>query len=452
MNPYRHYRGLKNFCLQRTSKHAPFMKKIRFTLYRLLISEIRFRKMNFLLGSLSLCLALSVLLISLFFIRQENRNAAQRAQKFRLHKEAAMNKMVKDYKRIAEELNYTIRILPPGQKAVDFYDKGFSSQTMPSDLTDKISALVPRKIRFCVPVLRMKVFHPLFKQQILICGVGKPYSTVSTEHIPRALVQLNPGEAALGYELHRQLNDIQKKTFTYNKRSFNVTNTIKQQGSVDDITLWLSLEDAQSLFEKPHEISELWIWGNLDPHFSNTHLKDRLSEQLPKHEIIEVSRRALLQIRAQETAQKAALDAMKQEQHSQLKIMKKRRAMVVGVSLIIIIMTLIWCVMLITTNVTQRIHEIAMLHAIGFSKGVLAMQLLLRIVLMSFTAVPGSSIILFLYLFQSGVSASIAELTVALLGAGAGVPIVTAILGIAPILHTLQFNPSAALADELGGI
>jgi len=422
----------------------------------LLFSEIRFRRVNFLLGSISIAAAVLVLFVAGMHITSEKRNANLRAIEKEEQMRLAMENVKQKYRHITRSLGYTIRVLPPGQKAVDFYDRGFSIRTSP-EKTAALTASLPGAIRMIVPVLRRKIFHKQFQRQVLVCGVGKPLfgpsNKTANSSLPPSLRQVPKGTALIGYELQSLLKSkrFSQRGFHMMGNSFKTVYDSCQQGSIDDITIWLDLGDAQKIFNCPGQISETWVWGNLTPSFSNKNLAEKIKTNMPAFTVIEVSRDALLQVRAQIAAQQTASEAITLERKSQNRMMRQRNRLYLSAAGAVLMLTLLWSLLLTINNVVQRTHETGLYHALGFSHTQIFILLSGRTLCMGLTGTAAGSLsaLLIASLFSLNITAK--ELVISITLTSVIMPGINMLLGAVPIIRTLRLQPSTILAEEIKG-
>ncbi len=326
------------------------------TLFNLTIREILQRRVNFLLGVLSVGIATAVLsgsllLLNAYDLRTDEILAARQAEL-----ETQLEKLQQDTVRAMEHLGFNITILPAEQNLGDWYADNYSARTLPQAYAEKLSASKRVTIDHLEPVLRQKVRWPETQWTVLISGTG----AASAPPI---------GQVDVGDEISRGLNLNPGDTLQLKGRTFTVRKRMAQEAAVEDITLTLSLTDAQTLLGAEGKISEIRArqcraaWQDMG------RIREEVGRILPGTQIIEKGSEVLTKVTAIRQVEEKGAAQIKNEQVAREQMRQSVRR-TLGVLLpFILLACLAWIYLLAADNAARRRVEIGTLRSIGFSAG-----------------------------------------------------------------------------------
>lgn len=347
------------------------------SIFELFLKEIRFHRVNFLISIFSLSSIVCSLIVfsSIVLSAHNNRLLSIRA------KEALTNKlmadMISDYRTITDNMGYTIRVLPKKQSMEDFYSSGFAKEYFSQAVTDTLSSLFSKDIRCALPVLRIKSEWSPLKRTVLFTGTGNPY-VIPGNKLPSTIPIVANSTIALGFELPTYPVAIEKSRIAIKGKFFLVKSCEGQKGSLDDITVWITLTDLSSAFSISNKISEIWIWPVLDTAHAITQLAARIEQQIPSCKVITITAPALLQIQARETAVRIAKEATLKEVIANRELFAKQKRALLLFSVIITVASMIWCAILILQNAAVRQEELMVLRVIGHKNNSISLLLGIR--------------------------------------------------------------------------
>jgi len=244
---------------------------------RLIVGEIAHRRLTFALGVLAVLVAVGGLTATLALLEEYDRRAERslaereaevrlrladqdrRAEQLLITAEAATRKRLAelqdDYRKIALELGFNLRILPKDQNLADLYADDFAVKTMPEDYAERLAKARVLTVNHVLPMLQQRIPWPEQRNRtILLTGVRGEVYIQSKKQKP-LLDAVKPGELVLGHELHRALGLNKGDRVTLLARTFKVTRVNEERGNHDDITVWIPLADAQELLGKPGKIN-----------------------------------------------------------------------------------------------------------------------------------------------------------------------------------------------------
>ncbi len=324
------------------------------TLFKLTLREILQRRVNFLLGVLSVWIATAVLsgaliLLNTYDLRTEEIHATRQAEL-----ETQIERLRQDTVRAMEHLGFNITILPAEQSLDDWYADDYAAHTMPGNYAEMLEASGLITLERLEPVLRKKVRWPETQWTVLVAGSGAANAPPS-------------GQVDIGDEIACGLNLNPGGTLQLMGRTFIIRNRMLQEAAIEDITLTLSLPDAQTLLGEPGRISEIrarqcrGAWQNI------TGIREEVNRILPGTQIIEKGSEILTQVTAIRQVEEKGAAQIENEKiaREQLRQSVQRT---LGILLpVILLVCIAWIYLLAADNTARRNVEIGTLRSLGFS-------------------------------------------------------------------------------------
>ena len=336
------------------------------TLRHLILKEMLHRKLNSGLSLFSVmaaagCLVASLLLLKAFDLRTETLIAEKEAAL-----EKQMAEMENEYRKITKRMGFNILILPKKQNLSDFYAENYATEFMPEDYAHTLAdAKNIVTIRHLLPMLQQKREWPEQKRKILLIGVQGEMTWAHRTSKPPILKPVPPGTVAVGYELHHSLGLKEGDALTFMGKSFKVKARHPERGTIDDITLWIDLKEAQALLEKEGLINSM-VALECKCAFANLpKVRAEIQKILPETQVVELAGRALARAEARTEAERNAKLAIAREKQGRIELRKKRQAFIAVLVPLVIAACAIWVGLLAFSNVRERRVEIAILRALG---------------------------------------------------------------------------------------
>ncbi len=408
------------------------------SLFQLVLHEIWFSRANFLAGMLAIMLIVSAMLI-VHTVLAAHDDASETILK---EKEDATRKRMTDmeekYRTIVTSMGVSATVLPKGQKRAGFYAEGFSQKRMPHTWADSLRRAGTDEIHAVIPILREKTFWNERHRTIMLTGVGPSEKHDSTFATPAR--KIDHGALAVGFELHESHNLNAGDSVAFNGRRYAIQQCIDQKGGIEDITVWMRLDDAQRLLSRPGQASELWVWGVP----SKEGLEEAIHAVLPEVQVISEAPREVMRLRTLKTAEAMKLEAIARDQNSRAEQRQRRKRLMLVFGVVSVGAAMAWSAVLNLINVNSRIREIGIFRAIGFTSGAISRMVIARAFFMGFTGVI-LGLLLWMAVtgfFFDGMFDSLGLSALVLICAG---PLLTAAGAIAPALHATRQDPAESL-------
>jgi len=316
-------------------------------IWRLVRKEIGYRRLNFAQAMLGVLVATAGLVgpmtvLRAYSIRAENR----------------LHTMEDDYRKQTLKYGFNVRVIPEGQDRGDFFEKGYATKTMDQAYAQKLAdSKILTTIRHLTPTLRQKVLWKEQKRKILLVGAHGETPLKERAHRKKAIIKIIPkGEIDLGYDLWSSLGLKPKREVVFLGRKFTLRRCRPEQGSEDDISIWMDLQAAQELTDQVGKINEIQA---VDCHCAaadSEKIRTELLQILPNTQVILKVKLAVARAKARLTAQQVRVAEL-----------NDKRALVAVTAVFLIVGASVWISLLAFGNVRQRTMEIGILRAIGLS-------------------------------------------------------------------------------------
>ncbi len=362
--------------------------------------EIGHRKLNFMLGLLSVSVAIACLVGSLTLLKA-NDVATEKilAEKQELvEKEgAALNDAMR---KITIGLGFNALILPEDQDLNEFYHNNTLSKTMPEEFVDRLAKSRIVTINHLLPTVSKSIHWDEQDIQIILMGTRGEVPLMHKNPKKPMLDAVPRGKMVVGYQIHQQRHLKKGDKVKLLGKEFEIIETNKERGTVDDSTVWVHLADAQEMLHMQNLINGIWA---LECHCAGdriSQIRAEITKILPGTQVIERGTKALARAEARATAKKAAEAAKKREEENRAELKQKQEKFSAMLVPLVIFGSGIWIGFLMFGNVRQRKNEIGILRAIGVQSTQILMLFLGKAILIG---VLGAAIG-FLIGFYGGIS------------------------------------------------
>jgi putative ABC transport system permease protein len=293
---------------------------------RLLVREIQHRKLNFLLGLVTVVSAVALFVAILTMCDASERETT----------------------RLMRDLGFNVLILPEATDMADFWSEDFAKEEMPEEYVHRLAQSDTITIRHLVARLQKKINWR--NRSVLLTGI---LPEVHMSHLPEKPpmgVTIPRGKVYVGYELVRSMGLKTGDSIEVGGKSFVIDKCLIEKGSKDDIRIYGQLHDVQEILGKPGAINEIEALSCRCEGERLPRIRADLAEALPGTQVIEFRSQAVARA---ETRQMV-------EQYS---------AFIIPAVLIV---AAVWIALLTLSNVRQRRTEIGILRAMGVGSGRIA--------------------------------------------------------------------------------
>ncbi len=333
----------------------------------LIIKEILHRKLRLVAGIVAVAIAVGVLAGAVVLLRAHDAHTERILQQARQEAEAELKELEDQMRRAMLKLGFNLLILPEEQELRDWYSEDYATEYMPEDYVHKLAQSGIILVRHFFPILQQKVFWPEKKRTIILVGtrgeVPNPYKRYRAP-----MVQPVPeGTIVLGHELHTSAGISEGETVQLMGRQFTVHKCYDERGSKDDITAWISLEEAQDMLDKQGKINALLALECLCPGIVDpAQLRQKLAEILPGTRVIEKGTRKLAREEARLKLKENVKARLEQEEQHRRELRAERERAAALLVPLVMVLCAAWIGLLMFFSVRDRRPEIGIMRAMGY--------------------------------------------------------------------------------------
>jgi hypothetical protein len=416
----------------------------------MLLAEIGYRKLNFALSLLAVTVAVALFVAGPVLI-----------EGYRQETEVQLDQLDDRTRRYMRDMGFNLMIVHRDNDMSDFWATDFAQKTMPQEYVERLANDEQlTKVNHLVATLQQKIDWQ--DRQVLLIGYlpetpqphraqtafAKRREQQKRKKLPMG-ENIEPGTLHLGHNLAGGRKEGQ--TVEVLGRRFQIARIVPERGSKEDITIKMSLADAQQLLKKPGEINQIMALecqcrvGDLPL------IREQLENALPEAKVTEYQSIAVARAK-----QREAVKANRQTQQARMQLLAY-----VTTSLVVLASAL-WVGLLALANVRERRTEIGILRALGKGSGTIVGLFLGKAVLVGLL---GAGIG---FLFGTGIGYALGSdlprwigaqplyagkdyftfpyplLLIALLGA----PLLSAVASYLPTLTAVLQDPAVVLRDQ----
>ena len=351
----------------------------------LVIKEIKRRKLNFLLGLLSVVFAVATVTGALTMLKIHDINSAIIISAKEKETQERMALLQDDYRKITKKLGFNLLILPKDQNLNDLYADDFAAKLMPESYVDSLANSHSVFIRHLLPSLQEKILWPEKQRTIILTGIRGEVPFLHKNPKEPMMVKVPKGTLIMGYELHKSLNLQEGDKVNIKGRIFTIGKCNESRGNKDDITIWINLREAQEILDKPGKINAIQALKCICAGSELSGVREEVHSVLPGTQVIEKGSKVLWRAEARNRSAKEAIEAIEAEKQQQLKLRKERENFASILVPLILFASAIWIAFLFIGNVRERKSEIGILRAIGVKKWKIMKLFLLKAIIIGLT-------------------------------------------------------------------
>lgn len=423
---------------------------------KLTVREIAHRKLTFILGLLSVMIAVGVLVGAVALLRGHDlRTEAVIAVKEAQTREE-MARMEDDYRRIMKDMGYNVLVLHEDQSFDEMQRVGYPTHYMPEDYAQRLADEKIESLNHLLPILQERAEWPEQGREVTLAGVrGQvPIFYMGREKMKPIMEPVEPDEIKLGYDIARDLGLSEGDTVTFRGLALKVAQVYDRRGTQDDQTVWVNLSRAQEWLGRPGQVNGILALECICSPDEVGLIERQVREILPDTRVYEftslIVARALARQRAEET-RKQAIEA---EMAHRARLRDERRAFTGVLVPVAAAGAAAWVFFLALGNVRERRQEIGILRAIGVGAGRIQRAFLLKALIMGLggglLGAP-AGLAVGAWLSEAPVSdgalMALADLRV-VLAALAGAPLLAALAGLMPSVLAARQDPAVVLRED----
>ncbi len=343
-------------------------------LWQLVASEIKFRKLGFFIGVISVAVAIGSLVGAITLLRAHDACTELLLAEKAAATRAEMDRMEDDYRRIMKQLGHNVMILHAGQSLAALRAGGCPDTDMPEEYVEKLARSSITTLNHLLPVLQGKYVWPEYGLEVILRGTpgqvpvyhrkrfltadGRAYLDPIVEAVPEKALNIGGGVAR---ELGLRAGD----NVVFNGGKFRVHQVLALQGNQDDLAVWCSLERAQAWLAMSGRINVIFALECICHASTLGKITEEVGRILPDVQIVEFSSLVTVRADARERAAAVSRETLENERAHKQKLGAERRKFAALLVPLLLTASGVWVFFLILGNVRERRAEIGILRALG---------------------------------------------------------------------------------------
>ena len=458
-------------------------------IFRILLAEIGYRKLNFALSLLAVMVAAMLFVASPTLVdgyshateaelaRLQER-VAESADKLKAAEDKATAELFEledETRRIMRDMGFNLSVLNRHADTDEFRKSGRVTEDMPQEwihtlandpgltMVTHLVATLKGEIEFGGRTIWLVGYLPEVPQS------HKPQTAFAKkwghQKTPMGYV-IEPGTVQFGYALGqgREVGE----TVELGGRTFKIADILPEKGSAEDVTAAVHLSDAQELLDKPETINEIKALECRCTAADLPKIRKQIATALPETHVIRDTSKADARA-AQRAMVKQKHDALiakhkeaLEERQAALDHTAERREKIQSlmgtlawvITPLAVLVSAVWVGLLALANVRERRVEIGILRAIGKGSGVIVTLFLGKAALMGLLGAAVGLGVGVLAARLVGTAAlgvgpeQVAARPDVLLAALFGAPLLAALASYLPTLSAVAQDPAVVLRDQ----
>ncbi|MFP4250024.1 MAG: ABC transporter permease [Armatimonadota bacterium] len=426
------------------------------SVFRLSIQEIVHRKLSFMLGLLSVMIAVGVLVGAVTMLSGHDLRTEQLIAQKEAETREEMAAMEDDYRRIMKDMGYNVLVLHGDQSLEELQRLGYPTHYMPEDYAQRLANEKVASLNHLLPLLQARVSWPEMEREVLLTGVRGQvpiYEGMKSKR-PPIMDPVDAGDIKLGSDLAEELGVSEGERVRMRGADLTVREVYERRGTQDDVTAWVSLRQAQEWMGREGQINGILALECLCSVDEIGSIEEHVRAIIPDAQVYEFSSLIVARGLARQRAAEAHETAVEQEMRYRAGLREERRAFASVLVPVAAVGAGAWVMFLMLANVRERRAEIGILRAIGVSGGKVQSAFLLKAALMGIAGgiaglIVGVTVGAWLSEVPPGAEGFATLIDVRLLvGALVGAPLLAAVASWLPARNAARQDPATVLQEE----
>lgn len=380
------------------------------SIFRILLAEIAFRKLNFVLSLSAVMVAVALFVAGPMLVegyQVQTQREVSRWQELIDESEAGVAEIQEGMNRVKKEteaqmaalsdttrkvtlgLGFNLLIVHRDTNMADFWASDYAAVDMPEEYVDRLAKNYNlTMVVHIVATLQEKIEWE--NRKVLLVGYA-PEATQShlRKKAPMGYI-VEPGTVFLGHELGvgRKVGetiDIPVRGSDTPMR-LKIARILPEQGSKDDISIITHLTDAQKILDKPGRVNQILALNCHCAEADRPKIRAQLEQALPDARVTEFRSKFLARAEQRDAVAASSaqvLDEMQKNLEARQKILEERKAIAADmaksraqlerllktlsdvITPLVLVAAAVWVGLLALANVRERRTEIGILRALG---------------------------------------------------------------------------------------
>ncbi len=347
----------------------------------LVLKEIGHRRLSFVLGLLSVVVAVGSFVGAITLLQVHDLRTGQILAQKQAAMKAQLATLQDDVRKAMLKLGFNVVILPKEQDLGDWHADDAGSRFMPEDYVDRLAESGVVTVRHFLPSLQQRIFWPEQKRTIILVGTRGEVPNLHKGQREPMVQPVPDGKMVLGHELSQSLGLGLGDSAVLMGRTYTVHRFAEERGNKDDITVWIPLRDAQELLGKEGRINAILALQCLCAGRGVAKVREDIARVLPNTQVVEMGTRVLARAEARMRVAEDARASLAQEKETRSRLRGEREGLASILTTLVIVACAVWVGFLALSNVRERRSEIGILRALGFRSRQILMLFLSRAVI-----------------------------------------------------------------------
>lgn len=422
------------------------------SIWHIIIREIRHRISGFVLGVISVVIAVGVLVGQVTLLRVHDVQTQRIVEDKEQNTREEMARLEDDYRIITKDMGFNLLILPATQSLDSYFASGFVGDSMPEEYVHQLAEADLMTVQHLLPSLERQTVWPEADNRSVILTGTRGEVTVSHRN-PKApiLDAVKQGTAVLGYQLWSSLGLEKGSQITFRGRTLTVADCHAERGTRDDITIWMNLAEVQDILDMKGEISGILALKCHCAGSDLSNIRTDVAKILPETRVVEFESKTLARARARDRAKAASDSALAAEIRYRDSLRAEKEGLAAWLTPLVLIGCILWVGLLALANVRERRSEIGIMRALGFRSSQILGVFLGRAALIGITGAVFGYIVGFVVVSASSgmfMMTTNIFLPIHLLLVLAITPLLAAVASWLPALVAVRQDPADVLREE----
>jgi len=340
---------------------------------RVMFAELRYRKLNFLLSALAVTIAVTLFVTGPVLIDGYGRETQARLDELEAKTGEELARMEDQTRRLMRDMGFNLMIVHRDTNMSDFWADDFAAADMPQEYVDRLAA--DRRLTLVTHLVATLQGRITWEDRKVLL-IGYLPETTQTHLAKKSPMgyRVEPGTVLLGHELGIGRKPGEKSTVA--EREFPIERILPEQGSKEDISIVMHLDDAQAVLDRPGRVNQIMALGCNCAGSDLTNIRRQLAAILPDTRITEFRSIALARAEQRELVAEKHRQILAETAHSREQVQGTLETLAAVPTPVVVLASAIWVGLLALANVRERRTEIGLLRALGKGSSTIASLLL----------------------------------------------------------------------------
>jgi len=340
---------------------------------RVMFAELRYRKLNFLLSALAVTIAVTLFVTGPVLIDGYGRETQARLDELEAKTGEELARMEDQTRRLMRDMGFNLMIVHRDTNMSDFWADDFAAADMPQEYVDRLAA--DRRLTLVTHLVATLQGRITWEDRKVLL-IGYLPETTQTHLAKKSPMgyRVEPGTVLLGHELGIGRKPGEKITVA--EREFRIERILPEQGSKEDISIVMHLDDAQAVLDRPGRVNQIMALGCNCAGSDLPNIRKQLAAILPDTRITEFRSIALARAEQRELVAEKHRQILAETARSREQVQGTLETLAAVTTPVVVLASAIWVGLLALANVRERRTEIGLLRALGKGSSTIASLLL----------------------------------------------------------------------------